>query len=123
MKNIDFAKFKLNLPKSEKDLLADFLINLKNKFGSNIEQVILFGSKARGDWDSESDIDLLILTRYQNKRLANKVVDLAYDIEFEKNFPAFLSVLVWSKNQFKTFSNPDTSFVHNLKQEGLNLWQ
>lgn len=35
MKNIDFAKFKLNLPKSEKDLLTDFIVNLKNKFGSD----------------------------------------------------------------------------------------
>lgn len=123
MENINFAKLMIKLPKSEKDLLTDFIVNLKNKFGSDIEQVILFGSKARGDWDSESDIDLLVLTRHQNKRLENKVVDLAYDIEFERNFPAFLSVIVWSKNQFDAFSNPDTSFVHNLKQEGLNLWQ
>lgn len=112
----------LNIPKSEKKLLDNFLVNLKNKFGSKIEGVILFGSKAKGDWHEDSDIDLLVLTRDQNKSLENKISDLAYDIELENNFPALLSILVWSRKRFKSFNKPETSFVYNLKKEGLKLW-
>lgn len=112
----------LNLPKSEKRLLDNFLVNLKNKFGSKIERVILFGSKARGDWHKDSDIDLLILTRDQSKSLENKISDLVYDIELKNNFPALLSIIVWSRKRFKSFSKPETSFIHNLNKEGLELW-
>ena len=41
--------------------LDEFLRVLRERFGDSIEEVILFGSYARGDYDEESDIDLLII--------------------------------------------------------------
>ncbi|MFM6024422.1 MAG: nucleotidyltransferase domain-containing protein, partial [Dolichospermum sp.] len=32
-------------------------------YGNNLKQVILFGSYARGDFTSDSDIDILIVTQ------------------------------------------------------------
>jgi predicted nucleotidyltransferase len=49
-----------------------------------VEQVILFGSKARGDDDPESDIDLLILTRRPLTRPEkNEVLDSLYPLQLE----------------------------------------
>ena len=64
---------------------------LKNKLQSQfkIEDLILFGSVARGEADSESDIDLLIMTseRLPRKR-RHEITDLVFDInlEFDTNF-------------------------------------
>ena len=33
----------------------------KTLFGDNLDSVILFGSYARGDYDDESDIDIMIM--------------------------------------------------------------
>ena len=41
--------------------LNEFLDKLKSKFSNKIYKVILFGSYARGDYDEESDIDILII--------------------------------------------------------------
>lgn len=49
-----------------------------------MEQIILFGSKARGEDDPESDIDLLILTQRPLTRAeARLVVDLLYPLQLE----------------------------------------
>lgn len=52
---------------------------LKNRFP--IKEIILFGSKARGDADDESDIDLLVLTErkitwQERKALISALFDL-----------------------------------------------
>ncbi|WP_456367169.1 nucleotidyltransferase domain-containing protein, partial [Thermococcus sp.] len=50
----------LNMEKKAQ-ALDEFLRVLRKRFGDSIEEVILFGSYARGDYDEESDIDLLII--------------------------------------------------------------
>jgi len=52
---------KLNL--IEQQALADLRARLFAELGF-VEEVILFGSAARGTADAESDIDLLVLTMY-----------------------------------------------------------
>ena len=54
---------------------------LKKRFKA-VEQVILFGSKARGDDVEDSDIDLLLLTsRPINWKEREAVIDALFDIE------------------------------------------
>jgi len=52
--------------------------------GFPVEQVILFGSKARGDDDAESDIDLLVLTsRPVTTAEKRRMTAALFDIELE----------------------------------------
>ena len=47
-----------------------------------VERIVLFGSKARGDDDAESDIDLLVLTRSSTSSVdCDRVVDAIFPIE------------------------------------------
>lgn len=49
-----------------------------------VERVVLFGSKARGDDDAESDIDLLVLTRRRVSAAEKSLMTAAlYDLELE----------------------------------------
>ena len=50
----------LSLKDNEREAIREATRMLKEKFP--VKEVILFGSKARGDDDPESDIDLLLLT-------------------------------------------------------------
>ena len=59
MKTID----NLSLRDNEKKAIQEATGMLKEKFP--VKEVILFGSKARGDDDEDSDIDLLLLTTCQ----------------------------------------------------------
>lgn len=47
------------------------MINTFNKYSKDIEKVVLFGSRGRGDYKSCSDIDLAIKFRDGSKNLSN----------------------------------------------------
>ncbi len=69
-----------------------------------VELIILYGSKARGTDDAESDIDLLVLTtRVLTWRERNAVTDTLYDIQLTHD--VVISTLVvsaceWSEGRY-----------------------
>jgi predicted nucleotidyltransferase len=66
-----------------------------------VERVILFGSKARGTDDAESDIDLLVLTsRELTWREREAVIGALYDIQLR--YDVLLSPLVVPTTEWET---------------------
>jgi predicted nucleotidyltransferase len=66
-----------------------------------VERVILFGSKARGIDDAESDIDLLVLTSRELTWIEREaVVDAPYDLQLR--YHVLLSSLVVPASEWKT---------------------
>lgn len=79
--------------------------------------VILYGSRARGDEKKDSDWDILILTEYStNLMTERKFRDKLYDLELETG--ETFSVFVYSKSDWQT-KQRITPFYHNVSQEGL----
>ncbi len=74
------------IPYFLRDYLFKFVETLKKKYDKNLSSVILYGSIARGSWNSNSDIDLFLL--FLNKTIEKEKLDkdvLNIVIEFEKN--------------------------------------
>ncbi len=51
----------VSLQENERRALAEFVSRLLASAGQSVRQVILFGSKARGDADADSDFDVLVI--------------------------------------------------------------
>ena len=82
-------------------------------------QVILFGSRARGDERLESDWDLLVLTDYpidleKERQFRNHL----YDLELETGEP--FSLFAYSKNDWNT-KQKITPFYLNVTKDGIRL--
>ncbi len=78
MKNIE----DLSLNDNENKAIREATRMLKEKF--SVKEVILFGSKARGDSSEESDIDLLLLTTgplHWKERHA--IIEALFDVEMK----------------------------------------
>ena len=70
-------------------LLSETGIELKKIFGSKLNDLFLYGSYARGDFDDESDIDVMALVDINKDELAKyrrtiseiaNNIDLKYDV-------------------------------------------
>jgi len=85
----------------------------KEVLGERLDKVILFGSYARGDFDNESDVDLMILAHMCQKEVSGSQrdirkklpgIDLAYDIAVcihvtgTETFSLYQDVLPFYKN-------------------------
>jgi uncharacterized protein len=82
-------------------------------------EIILFGSRARGDAHKDSDWDILILTDGQaDLAVERKFRDTLYDIELETG--ESLSVFVYSKNDWHS-KQRISPFYQNVTGEGIRL--
>ncbi len=70
----------VNLDKRDKKAIAESSKMLRQRF--QVKEVILFGSKARGDDDKDSDIDLLLLTETPlHWKERQEIIHALFDIE------------------------------------------
>ena len=81
--------------------------------------VILYGSRARGDEKPYSDWDILILTDYAaNLMIEREFRNKLYDLELETG--EVFSVFVYSKSDWLT-KQKVTPFYQNVSQEGVQI--
>jgi predicted nucleotidyltransferase len=94
-----------SLMKNESEAIEAAIRMLKSEF--SVSKVILFGSKARGDHDEHSDIDLLVVASKllhwkEEKAIIGALFDIGmeYDVIFS---PLFTSVDEWENGIFTEF--------------------
>lgn len=93
MQTLDRIKLKAN----DRQAIEAAIRLLKQKYP--VESVILYGSKARGTDDPESDIDLLLLTsRELSWRERDAITDALYDIQLR--YDVVISTLVVSAREW-----------------------
>jgi len=99
------VKKKKGLEQREEKALEAVARTLKSQFP--VEEIILFGSKARGVHDIFSDIDLLLLTsKPLHWREEKAIVDLLFDIGMTHDViftPLFVSKEEWRGELFAQF--------------------
>ena len=91
----------------------------------DVEAVLLFGSRARGDAKTESDIDVAVILKGNSAEsdywaTRDKLVDVAYEVMMQTN--EYISpVPIWS-NQWtnpEEHTNPD--LIGNIKNDGVKV--
>ena len=78
--------------------MEEYLSSLRARFPGRVVSVTLFGSKARGDADGESDIDLLVLVNEEDPQLRSDLWRIASCVSLKHN--VVLSVRVFSEERW-----------------------
>ena len=91
---------------------------LKNIFGGSLEQIWLYGSYARGDFDSESDVNIMVLVDLPKDKLSSyrrKVSDLSFVLDLK--YDVLLLIKLQDKETFQRFAEV-LPFFKNIIREG-----
>lgn len=102
-------------------ILTNFVDSAKEIFGGKLVDVILYGSYARGDYDDESDIDVMILADISHEetcKYISAVVSAASKADWD--YGALLSPNVTSYSHFKKYREA-MPFFRNIDNEGVHL--
>jgi len=92
----------INIKDNEKNAVLEASAMLRGAF--LVKEVVLFGSKARGDDDEESDIDLLVLTSQPVSWNERKAINNAL-YEIQMKYDIIISTLIttvteWNEGTF-----------------------
>ena len=74
-----------HLTPHERAAIAEYLAQIYQRVSGRVQGVILFGSKARGDADTEADIDLLVLVDLETNELRTSLWRIAADVSLDFN--------------------------------------
>ena len=110
----------LKLNSIEQEAIDEFKNALGNQFGDKLRLIKLFGSKARGDFNQDSDIDILVVTTEKDIELAKEIHGLAIDVSLK--YGVYLSVKVFDEAQFDYLNRLRTTFMTSIKTEGRTVW-
>lgn len=107
------------LEKREEEALKRFKEILTKQFGSEVVTIRLFGSKARGDFHAESDIDVLVVTQQDDWRLKEEIGKVATTILLDTGI--YLSIKVMGQSLQQRLLLVGSPFIRNVMSEGIAL--
>ena len=107
------------LNKKETLAVKEFCGKMKILLKQNLVNIRLFGSKARGDFRKESDIDILLILKKKSWDLIDKIYDVVIDVEIEHN--SQISLKIYSEAEFNRIKDYETFFYKNITKEGVSL--
>ena len=101
-------------------VVSEFTRYLENKFPEILEAIVLYGSRARGDFQEHSDYDFLVL--YHDSVNKKNIQDAVLDAEVlvMDKFEKLASSLIWSDLEWKRKQKFPLGI--NILKEGKYVW-
>ena len=109
-------------PENVRMAIKEVYHGLRELYGEGFVKMYLYGSRARGDFDEYSDIDLLLLTTYDKekiKELYKKKIEITSKTDIE--YLTLTMVMEDTINDFEERKNY-LIFYKNILSEGIELY-
>ena len=79
----------------------------------------IFGSRARGDADEYSDLDVFIKVERIDRNVREKIEDVIWEVGFN-NF-IVISPLIFTRDEIENTALRSSAIVKNITEEGVSL--
>ena len=110
-----------HLTSREKAALSEFVSRLREKYADEVVLVVLFGSKVRGDFDEESDLDVLVVVESDGWRFHREIsfIGSRASLEYDVN----ISPKALTQAHYRNLQELRTPFFESMQAEGVELWR
>jgi predicted nucleotidyltransferase len=109
----------IKLMQKDRMALEKFKRLLNEQLPGIVEEVILFGSKARGDDRPDSDIDILVIISKGDWHMQGVACGVATSILLEDE--VIVSPKVINREQYNKMMERETFFIRNVTHEGVTV--
>lgn len=98
---------------------------IANKLKERLSAVVnlidfrVFGSRARGDADDLSDMDVFLEVESLNKELKERISDIVWEVGFESF--VVISPLIFTKDEIENSPIRSSPIVKNISKEGIKI--
>lgn len=101
-----------------KDILHELKIELQKRYGNKLRKIMLFGSYARGEYRSDSDIDIAVILDDFPHACAE--IECTGDIvsALSLKFDTLISLVPIKE---KDWEKRKTTLISNIKRDGLSI--
>ena len=86
---------------------------------TSVVDLIIFGSRARGDQDEYSDMDVFIEVATLDKDLKERIYEIVWEVGFE-NFMV-ISPLICTKDEIENSPLRSAPIVKNIFEDGIRI--
>ena len=107
--------------KKIREVLDKFAEEAKKIYGTKLESLILYGSCARGDFENDSDIDILILLNVPLESINSerkRILDISDKLDLE--YDAVLAPVVQNYELYQKYISVSV-FYQNVEREGVKI--
>ena len=87
--------------------------------GERIRKIIIYGSRARGDAEPDSDLDVAVIVDRLSDELEEVLDEAAYEVMWDRDFSPVISLLVFEDERFEEAYREGYSFYRNVVHEGV----
>ena len=108
------------LNRKERHGIKNFITQVALIMKHNLTILELFGSKTRGDFEKDSDIDILVVVKNDVYHSREEIFDILFEID--PYYELKISPIVYSEAEYKKNEELDSPFIENIKKEGVVLW-
>jgi predicted nucleotidyltransferase len=102
-----------------RNALAVLKKRLKPLLGDSLTKLVLYGSRARGDADPDSDVDVAIIVRGSDGKVRDRILHAVADVELETLVP--LSTIVFSEAEYLRLMAGERRIALDIEGEGIAL--
>lgn len=101
----------------EKNAVAQFRTAVASVCGSAPCELRIFGSRARGEGDVDSDLDILVLLPTEDQQLKIRIWDVADAVFVATDI--LISPLVLSQQQYASLKTRERLIAQDIEREGI----
>lgn len=109
------------LKAKERKAVNEFISLLIQKMSRQINELVLFGSRTRGHYHRDSDIDVLVLVNREDLKTWEMIQSLSAIVSLK--FDLVLSALVMDEKRYKTHCQLKTLLFRNISRDGIRIWK
>jgi predicted nucleotidyltransferase len=101
-------------------LLQAYRRRLEQRFGERLLSFRLFGSRARGDSEEDSDADVAVVVRDLSEAERDWVIAQSFEAYREFSSGPLLAPLVWSEQQYLDRLGAERRIALDIGREGIS---